>query len=877
MTNSDPAALPAPQAPYNAPDTVPIAYRIGDFQSFRASLLDRLVAGDLLSDATNPFTGWRDRGGTDYATVFMELWAYVGDVLTFYQERVANEAFIQTATQRDSVLRLARLVEYAARPGAAANATVVFSAPAGTTVAVPAGFALATQPPAGQEPQTFETSAAITVDGDASAIALALAAPKPQFGPLGTGEVTRSIVLSGVSTELHAGDDVLVVQLAGTNAQKADLRRLISVAEDDTSQTTTIAWNEEPPVVYDDPLDVQIHALRISASPFGSTAPSWYALPPTLTQNTTEPYGPYANENWDDPSAPSTTNTWPFLPLPSSDSKSEKLLFLDDVYDVRPGMWLVLFGTSPSGDPIHDIFTVNDAHAAAVSAYAIAGKSTVVTLDRALDMNSGYRVRGTTVLTGSVWLALHDDVPLSPDVPADPDDAQDARTLILSGLHPELLAGRTIVVQGPDASKTVTSIVAETAVIAAPPALAGELTTIVLTAPLQHRYVRAQTNVLGNVTSATQGATVADEVLGSGDASAFQQYTLQESPLTYLASTGSEGLSALKSTLTVTVNGVAWREVRSLYDAAPDAQEYTIAQDANGRTTVSFGDGVSGSRPPTGVDNVHARYRWGMGTSGNVDAGVIAQLVGTAPGLEGVTNPLPAYGGADPETTEEVRAGAPVQASTFGRAVTARDVEALALAYPGVAKATASLRRLRGEDGVPLLQRSVYLTIAGPDPRPSSATAFASLSAALHAYLDARRDPRLPIQIADFVPVYVAFAVTIDVRDAYPRRVTIANVTAALAPGAGSTGFFAFEKRTFGETLSLGELYALVQGIPGVANARITRFACIPPDGKDPYPDAVRQELHAAARELFVVIDDLAHPEQGTVVVTYGGGGFADT
>lgn len=876
MTNREPAALPAPQAPYNAPDTVPIAYRIGDFQSFRASLLDRLVAADLLPDAKNPFTGWRDRGGTDYATVFMELWAYVGDVLTFYQERVANEAFIQTATQRDSVLRLARLVEYAARPGAAANATVAFSAPAGTTVAVPAGFALATQPPPGQEPQTFETAAAITVDGGASAIALALAAPKPQFAPIGTGTVTRTVVLSGISTQLHAGDDVLVVQMAGTDMQRVNLRRLISVAEDDTAQTTTIAWTEDGSFVYEDPPEnpVQIHALRITASPFGSTAPSWYALPPTLTQMSSPP-GPYAGMNWDDPRAPSTDNVWPFLPLPSD---AANRLFLDDVYDVRAWTWLVLFGTAPNGDAIQDIFFVYDARAAAVSAYAVAGKSTVVTLDAALDPARGYRVRGTTVLTGSERLALHDDVPLSPNVPADPNDAQGTKTLILSGLHPELLAGRTIVVQGTDASAMLPTIVAETAAIAAPPKLRGELTTIELTAPLQHRYVRAQTNVLGNVASATQGATVADEVLGSGDASAFQQYTLQESPLTYLASTGSEGLNALKSTLTVTVNGVAWREVRSLYDASPDSQEYTIAQDANDRTSVSFGDGVSGSRPPTGVDNVHARYRWGMGTAGNVDAGVIAQLTDTAPGLEGVTNPLPAYGGADPETTDEVRASAPVQASTFGRAVTARDVEALALAYPGVAKATATLRRLRGEDGTPLLQRSVYLTIGGPDPRPSSQAAFASLSAGLHAYLNARRDPRLPVQIADFVPVYLAFAVTVVVDDAYPRQATIDAVTAALAPGSAGTGFFAFEKRTFGETISLAELYALVQGIRGVANARITRFACIPPPPEsDPYPDAVRQELHAAPRELFVVIDDLAHPEQGTVAVTYGGGGFADT
>jgi len=115
-----PFAAAAPVVPSNPPGKAQIAYRIGDFASFRAAMLERLVSADLFSDCPlNPFRDWRDRGGTDYATIFLELWAYVGDVLTFYQERIANEAFVQTATQRDSVLRLARLVEYRPRPGAA--------------------------------------------------------------------------------------------------------------------------------------------------------------------------------------------------------------------------------------------------------------------------------------------------------------------------------------------------------------------------------------------------------------------------------------------------------------------------------------------------------------------------------------------------------------------------------------------------------------------------------------------------------------------------------------------------------------------------------------------------------------------------------------
>ena len=59
------------------------------------------------------------RDDDDFSIALLDAWATVADVLTFYQERIANEAYLRTATERLSVLELARLIGYQLRPGVA--------------------------------------------------------------------------------------------------------------------------------------------------------------------------------------------------------------------------------------------------------------------------------------------------------------------------------------------------------------------------------------------------------------------------------------------------------------------------------------------------------------------------------------------------------------------------------------------------------------------------------------------------------------------------------------------------------------------------------------------------------------------------------------
>src|SRR6266850_2998113 len=99
----------------NRPGLSAIAYRVGTQAQFRETLQARL------SGSQEPaLSGLTTRAVDDFSIALLDSWATVADVLTFYQERIANETYLRTATERLSVLELARLINYQLRPGIAA-------------------------------------------------------------------------------------------------------------------------------------------------------------------------------------------------------------------------------------------------------------------------------------------------------------------------------------------------------------------------------------------------------------------------------------------------------------------------------------------------------------------------------------------------------------------------------------------------------------------------------------------------------------------------------------------------------------------------------------------------------------------------------------
>src|SRR5687768_7905181 len=100
----------------NRPGLSAIAHRIGThtgfFQSMQAALSSPMQAS---------LAGLKTRESDDPSIAFLDACAAADDVLTFYQERIANEAYLRTATERLSLVHLARLIGYEPRPGVAAS------------------------------------------------------------------------------------------------------------------------------------------------------------------------------------------------------------------------------------------------------------------------------------------------------------------------------------------------------------------------------------------------------------------------------------------------------------------------------------------------------------------------------------------------------------------------------------------------------------------------------------------------------------------------------------------------------------------------------------------------------------------------------------
>src|SRR4051794_3462735 len=114
----------------NPPGRDVIAYRSGEYASFRHALLLPLPGETVLSRPGGPDSGlaftplWRPGAQGDLALQMVEWWAYLADILTFYNERVATEASLRTARLPEDVNRLIRLLGYRPRPGIGATAVL---------------------------------------------------------------------------------------------------------------------------------------------------------------------------------------------------------------------------------------------------------------------------------------------------------------------------------------------------------------------------------------------------------------------------------------------------------------------------------------------------------------------------------------------------------------------------------------------------------------------------------------------------------------------------------------------------------------------------------------------------------------------------------
>lgn len=478
---------------------------------------------------------------------------------------------------------------------------------------------------------------------------------------------------------------------------------------------------------------------------------------------------------------------------------------------ITPDSQIVITRTSArtNGADFMTISTVRQVYEATRADYGIQAKGTQIVLSGKdvwfnasasnLDLSL---VRNTTIYTQSERLELA-EVPVTRPV--------GGRQIELQQLYDGLQSGRWIIVSGERADVANTSGVmgAELAMIAlvtqthgaddkTDPKYQPLHTTLTLEKPLAYTYKPDKVTIYGNVAEATHGDTHR-ETLGSGSGARINQiFTLKQKPLTF---TPAATTSGIESTLQIYVNDILWHEAPSIIDMGPNDHEYVRRSDNEQNTSILFGDGERGARLPTGVENVRARYRSGMGSAGNVRAAQIDTL-GTKPlGVKGVINPLPATGGADPETRDRIRSNLPLAARSLGRLISVRDYEDFTRIFAGIGKASAALLN-NGRRSV------VHITIAGEADIPIGLESklYASLLAALRQY----GDPNLPIVVAQRELLALVIAADVKRHPDHEWGVVDKAVRAALLNA------FSFERRSLGQDVSPSEVISVMQRIPGV-------------------------------------------------------------
>ncbi len=315
--------------------------------------------------------------------------------------------------------------------------------------------------------------------------------------------------------------------------------------------------------------------------------------------------------------------------------------------------------------------------------------------------------------------------------------------------------------------------------------------------------------VLMNVVTATQGETVRDEIVGSGDASlAWQSFPLRRSPLAFV---NPETTGEPQWTLTVSVNGVTWRRVASFNGLGPGDEAYVVDLNYEGRATIRFGDGVSGARLPSGNDNITATYRVAVPDQGQITAGTVVNLLDRPLGIRAVS-------GLSPSGMTQVRHGAETReeivsrASRFGRAlqrpVSLRDYEDFATFQPGIGKALARRTRQYGRVGIHLTVASRYFPET-PDPD--------SLLPLVTAIRDCEVVPAL-LAVTPYQPHPFRLSARI--------RLAAGTDWAALSDLVRATllSRFGYERRDLDQPLTQSDVLKTIAGVEGVAGAAVTEL-----------------------------------------------------
>jgi hypothetical protein len=874
-----PCTCPPPQR--TRPD---IDYLAKDYASFRELILDRLAL--IMPE-------WKETHAPDLGITLVELLAYAGDYLSYYQDAVATEAYLGTARQRISVRRHARLVDYLMHDGCNARAWLTIWTDIAQRDFDPTQIYFVTPYPGAPADKHILTSANL-VGVSASSYEV--------FEPLYWS--------GGQSITIFAAHSKILFYTWGDCE--------CCLAPGSTSATLLDAWVDPPAPSVTPPgtPPSPTGAPPAGTPPAGTTTPTPPASTGTPAAPRTQVIVPAAK------AAATTTGDGPPGRVRNLQLNVGNILIFEEVLGPKTGQAPdadpshrqavrltkvtlgsdPLYGPKPYGTPIVEIeWASEDAlkfplcissqqpppDCGCLENVSVA-RGNVILVDNGLDTQE---VLGT--------------VPTDSTTPQCPKCCEPASVTMSAGLFRPVLSQQplTFSVPVPPSCSAADFIRQDPrqalpwiSLTSIPPA-----PTCAGSADPAQPQPPCEIPALFTFDDLADPTGLAKSLHPPANANA-QFLLAQLSPSTQQALAAWDGSLPLKPALAgALITDLkalleTWTVKRDLLESGPGDLDFVVEVDNDGYSHLRFGDGVCGRQPDAGT-LFRANYRVGNGKSGNVGAETITYIALRQETLSGVQilprNPMVATGGTDPEPIDDVKLFAPYAfRNQLERAITAGDYAAIAednerrlearavLEAEDPAICTAPFTRLQRAKAALRWTGSWYTALVALDP-VGSETADSELIDEVSLYLEPfrRMGYDLLVSAAEYVPLKVSL--TICVLPNYLRGHVEAAVLDALSNRVlpdGTLGFFHPDNLSFGDGIYVSRLLATMQAIAGVQNAMVTELERFEISEPSPAIDQPGEELPLNSAlllgpfEIAQLDNDPNFPENGVLVLDVRGG-----
>ena len=407
----------------NRPAQTSIRYRIGTHSQFKASMLSRLSSVDLPA-----MQALSVRSDDDFTIAYMDAVASTLDVISFYQERFANEHCLRTAVQKRSVQEMAQLIGYQPAPGVAASTHLAFTlqdTPGDSTntepVDIPIGTRVQSVPGQDEQAQVFETLEPVQARVQWNSVNTQTTTPAPPS----PGDT--DIYIQGVSNSVSAGDTIAFIdreRFDDANSNRWDIRTVSAVQTDPDNLRTRLLWDvplsniAKPKAA--SPHNTRLYVFRHRAALFGHNAPD----PQFMIRNNKELkilLSSYLNnKGW-----------WENYKI-----QNNQIDISPPLKDVLPGSWVAL--KSSDIKPGIQLYRVDRVAELSRADYGLTASITRVVPEHTKYLTA-FGLQDTLVLAGSEAL---DIAPRPLNYPVYGD------TLVLDRLYKDLMPGRKLAISG---------------------------------------------------------------------------------------------------------------------------------------------------------------------------------------------------------------------------------------------------------------------------------------------------------------------------------------------------------------------------------------------------------------------------------------------